>query len=361
MKQKDNETITQYVTRLREAAKRCTFHDSKREIKDQVVFNCISDKLRRECLRKDYDLDKLLEVATAYERAESQAVEIENEGRKVRLDVHKVAKPGKYSNKSRVIEKAKVLKCFSCDEVWPHKGGKKACPAYDHTCKICHQSNHFEKICKNKNKVMFRQLEKNESSEESDDNYVYSIKSFQSVHENKTFTDKEILINSVTTSTSVNLKVHGVYMKFQIDSGAAVNIISEKDFGKLKNVYLKKTKIKLYPYGMEKPLTLLAGYFEAEIESKNKLDYVKFFVVKSGKNVDNLLGVSTASALGVLKVVNSVSNNVKETALKDESGVNINFSSKVVNDVIDVKKTDVTDESVSNILDQYQTCFSWHR
>ena len=56
-----------------------------------------------------------------------------------------------------------------------------------------------------------------------------------------------------------------------------------------------------------------------------------------------------------------MSNDVKETDLKDESGVSINFSSKVINsmhnDVNDVKKTDVTDESVSNIIDQYQSVF----
>ena len=56
MKQDSSESVTQYSTRLKEAAKRCQFHDTDREVKDQIVFTCISDQLRRKALREDYNL-----------------------------------------------------------------------------------------------------------------------------------------------------------------------------------------------------------------------------------------------------------------------------------------------------------------
>ena len=46
MKQSEDESIDKFATRLREAAARCRFHEIEREIKDQIVFHCFSDKLR---------------------------------------------------------------------------------------------------------------------------------------------------------------------------------------------------------------------------------------------------------------------------------------------------------------------------
>ena len=68
--QAEDEPIDTFVTRLREAASRCQFHDTAREIKDQVVQKCTSDRLRRKALREDLSLDNLLKVARAMELAD---------------------------------------------------------------------------------------------------------------------------------------------------------------------------------------------------------------------------------------------------------------------------------------------------
>ena len=51
IKQYENETIDKYVSRLREVAQRCNSHNIDCEIKDQIVFTCLSDKLRRKALK----------------------------------------------------------------------------------------------------------------------------------------------------------------------------------------------------------------------------------------------------------------------------------------------------------------------
>ena len=46
-KQSEGESVSQFVTRLREISGRCDFHDQSREIKDQVLQRGSSDRLRR--------------------------------------------------------------------------------------------------------------------------------------------------------------------------------------------------------------------------------------------------------------------------------------------------------------------------
>ena len=69
MAQEQDEYINKFVTRLREAAKRCDFHDKDSEIKDQIVRKCFSDRLRRKALREDPSLANLLSAARVMETA----------------------------------------------------------------------------------------------------------------------------------------------------------------------------------------------------------------------------------------------------------------------------------------------------
>ena len=93
--QEDGESIDKFVTRQREAA-RCVFHDSDREIKDQIVQKCNSDKLRREALREDPTLDALVKAARAMELSDAQATVMEGEAK-----LNRLKKPGKYSGSGR--------------------------------------------------------------------------------------------------------------------------------------------------------------------------------------------------------------------------------------------------------------------
>ena len=51
------ETIDEFVTRLRKAAKRCEFTDRPLEILLQIVYGCISKRVRRKALSEDMDLE----------------------------------------------------------------------------------------------------------------------------------------------------------------------------------------------------------------------------------------------------------------------------------------------------------------
>ena len=72
-----DETLDNYLIRLRELAKSCDFHDIDREIKAQIVQSCSSTRLRRRALRDDMTLKQLIDAGRAIELSDRQARTIE--------------------------------------------------------------------------------------------------------------------------------------------------------------------------------------------------------------------------------------------------------------------------------------------
>ncbi|CAG2247242.1 unnamed protein product [Mytilus edulis] len=78
MEQKPQETIEQFITRLRQKAIYCNFGNVDEAICDQVIDKCSSKRLRRKLLeRHNVTLQQLRETAQAMEAAEKQATSIE--------------------------------------------------------------------------------------------------------------------------------------------------------------------------------------------------------------------------------------------------------------------------------------------
>ena len=101
--QQEGESIDKFVTRLRESAARCQFHDTSREIKDQIVQKCTSERLRRKALREDPSLEALLRGARAMELSNAQAAIMEDEA-----NMNRIRKPGKYSSQGKADNGANV-------------------------------------------------------------------------------------------------------------------------------------------------------------------------------------------------------------------------------------------------------------
>ena len=62
--QEEGESVDTFVTRLRDQASRCSFHDdacSNGQIRDQFVFGCQSKKIRRKALAENLDLARLIQ------------------------------------------------------------------------------------------------------------------------------------------------------------------------------------------------------------------------------------------------------------------------------------------------------------
>ena len=100
-----------------------------------------------------------------------------------------------------------------------------------------------------------------------------------------------------------HVKINDVTIRTNIDSGASVNIIDNNTFAKVtrqSNIQLMRSKIKFFAYATKTPLDI-RGYFEAAVESGNKITLARFYVLNS--DADCLSSGDTAIDLGILKFI----------------------------------------------------------
>ena len=138
-KQKEGQTLDEYLTELRKLAKHCEFTDIDKEILSQLIQHCRSNQLRRRALREpDKGLEDVIQLGRAMELSDSQAQAME---RHVDQPVNKVslsgpkkfnrsARGGKHYHSSKKPSK----QCWKCGGVFSHK--ETACPARDKKCRV---------------------------------------------------------------------------------------------------------------------------------------------------------------------------------------------------------------------------------
>ncbi len=165
-KQESDGNISAFHTRLRRLAMTCEFADTDREIKTQIVQNCLSHKLRSKALQNpDLTLTQLLDAGKAMEMSKSQAENIEGKqdvNKLSRTNARRPWKPNKdgrhddrKSNNGNSRDRNNApggsRKCRNCGKGYPHPGGKTSCPAYGKSWRGCGKQNHFEAVCRSKN------------------------------------------------------------------------------------------------------------------------------------------------------------------------------------------------------------------
>ena len=277
--QERNETLDQFHTRLRTLAQTCEFHDTDFEIEEQIIIGGTSSKIRKRALRDPgFDLKSMLLEGRRDEQSTFQAKEIESKEKPV-------------AETNRMATK-KVSKCYSCGRAYPHNG---PCLAKGKECNHCGKMNHFSNVCNDKKKQNqkpgrqikgrkkdVRPLKTEESSNSSEEDYVYAVN------------------NKNNTSPAVNVTVLSHAFKIIVDTGATINVIDENTYAKMKETDLRPTNIKAFAYNSPKPVKFL-GKFDAVIETKKRVAIATFYVAK-GTNSGNLLSLSTAQDLGLISL-----------------------------------------------------------
>ena len=342
-KQNQEETLDQFYTRLCQLAQTCEFTDSSAEIKIQLMENCCSSRLRRKALREEITLDELLKYGRSLERSDHQLKAVEevhhrstlvNEIQHLRLDTDR-RRTYNLSNQS----------CYFCGDSYPHKNGRKSCPAVDKTCRNCGKSGHFARVCKSQRQANSKQQRfagrdndgkrnkhlnavnqepgadpVNTSDSDSDSEYAFTLKTEQATDKNRHNTDihnvnKPKLAKDLPMST---VSIGSARMKVLIDSGASVNILSSQDFdtvNKAKRITLRPTKLKLHAFGSKSPVQL-CGKFDTVVETKSKMTVATFYVTK--QNSGSLLSCATSTELGILHLkLNTIQKSVRNKTINN--------------------------------------------
>ena len=342
-KQNQEETLDQFYTRLCQLAQTCEFTDPTAEIKIQLMENCCSSRLRRKALREDITLDALLQYGRSLERSDSQLKAVEDDHNRPVL-VNEMQQLRVNNSRRRVNNPSNQL-CYFCGEGYPHKSGRKSCPAADKTCHKCGKIGHFGRVCKSqpnqKSAFLNRRQDKrrnavnlehepgttNTSDSDSDHEYTFTVKTVQSTkistdisNVNKLNLPKQLPMSTVTIGTE--------RMKVLIDSGASVNILYSQDFDTInqsKHINLRPTKLKIHAFGSKSPVEL-CGKFDSVVETKSKMTVATFYVTKL--NSGSLLSCDTSKELGILHlkldtIKKSAQNNSckKSLVLEQNTGV----------------------------------------
>ena len=191
-------------------------------------------------------------------------------------------------------------KCTACGRNG-HKFGDSKCPARDKECHNCKKQHHFASQCWSKvNNSGNRVNNSNRSTRGKTVNCLETEES--STEEGKgAFACKT---HANFRFDKVVLNVGGVDLDVLVDSGSECNIIGIDTWNRLQSLGIRadirETDIKLFPYTIDKPLSVHAC-FNAKITAGDNSTTADFIII-SDKGQPSLLGLTTARELGVLKI-----------------------------------------------------------
>lgn len=287
-KQERGETLDQFHTRLRSRAQTCEYADVNFEIEQQILVGGLSSKIRKSALKDPkYNLASMLLDGRRDEQSKYQNKDIESN----------TGQSSERHEEANNIEpdKANSRKCYNCGGM--HYPGK--CPAKGKQCLKCNKMNHFAKVCRGntyqKRPTYDRKSRQNsvqpvneskESSESTDEDYLYSVNN--------------------TKSPKVKVTVCKHSFQATIDTGATVNVIDQNTYSNMTGVKLEKTKVKAFAYSAETPVKFI-GKFVSAIETRKRITAATFYVTETLSG-GNLISSTTAQELGLITIhVNKIS------------------------------------------------------
>ena len=260
--QKDAETITQFVTCLRQLAVPCDFGALRDDfIRDQVTDKCRSKSLRTKFLaEKNLTLTKALEMSSAVEASMSRCAQFNETDRAFAVGKQKFKKPSrkhdrKPQEKSSKPKSSKDGKCLRCGQKG-HTGSECKC-SKNIKCFKCGKMGHYTSMCHSE-KVRYAaaDTEKEVKVESSESDYGFC-------------TDRDSKLKSVTVNIS------GQEISMIVDSGASCDIINTETKNKLKSSgvqFMKSSRI-IHPYcsppikaSVQAAVTMIHGSKSVETE-----------------------------------------------------------------------------------------------
>ena len=251
--QQPGETISVFLAELRRLSEHCEFDSTLDQmLRDRLVCGTSDDKIQRRLLAEPkLTLKRALELAIAIETSEKDALDlkcnnsVQSVGKGDSLVNNLPQKPRDVEQKQKSQDTANI-KCSRCDG----QHIPSECRFKDAKCHACGKQGHISRACRSKYKGKQKQRRKqfkhkntwylSEEKEESnyeDTESVYSMFKFQNEH---------------SALYKVTVLINETPVKMEIDTGAALSVISEDTYKQLcsqgKIPSLKSTEVVLRTY-----------------------------------------------------------------------------------------------------------------
>ena len=291
--QESGESFDSFVSHLRLLSLSCNYNAMREEmIRDRIVMGISDARLRRSMLQ-----EPKLTLKTAIERGRAS----ETTTRQLKTmapteEVSAVRKKGKAPSHRTGQTSSWPKNCKYCGR--SHPKDKSKCPAYGKTCTYCSKKNHFESMCmakKNQVKGNPRMKKVNlcDESEDSDSQYEY-------VETVNVDTVNAATMNSYDdTKLFTNMRIQQKTVRFQIDTGATVNVIGKSLVPSKCTIEPTTTKLKVYNN------TTLTAEGKTRIPMKNLKNNRKYSVaciVVNDDKVQPILGLRAAKQMNLITV-----------------------------------------------------------
>jgi len=282
-------SIDEYVTELHNIARDCNFG----EMYDRMVLQALILGVESSRTQRRMFEDQNLTLATALNICRGQEAATRDlrsiDSNKSGLEEVKAVQPRGSFKRPDAGKRESPARCGKCDRSHP----PRSCPAYGKECRKCKKSNHFERCCPFKRGKA--DLKKGETTHQTSE-WNYSTDSDEYSNSIKvTNRDRKLL-------TELNMQAGKAVCKveFQLDTGATCNILSTKDYYRLKCPPLQKTSTKITCYNGTDSNPLGWCYLTTNDENARSLK-LKFLVIDVTHQY-SLLSMSTCLDMGLLSV-----------------------------------------------------------
>lgn len=171
--QEKEESINQYVNRLRRFAASCEFTPSRvheEAIRDRLVLGVIDKQVRKQLIKDSkLTLTTAISLCNAAEQSDIEMAKLEVNQKEAAEAVHFTRKYTKIQDKKTPDGKKTnniLKKCRFCGQA--HQWSKFKCPAFNKTCTNCKKLNHTAEVCRQKQTVHAAEHSSVEYDEEED-------------------------------------------------------------------------------------------------------------------------------------------------------------------------------------------------
>lgn len=266
------ETVTVYIAELRRLAIHCDFGDTlDKTLRDRFVCGLKQEHIQKKLLAEPkLTLERAIQTAVAMETASRDALELQGK----RETVHKltVNKPrnstyGKQKTHKTPFKPVMQGKCYRCGG--DHKA--KTCKHLNTKCRYCDNPGHLEKVCFKKQRDSNGGKVHYVDEETSDDSDEYEHSSYL-LH----FGVNKVSVEPIM----VTPRIEGVEIPMELDTGAAVSIISKANvetYFKKYNLLHTNAKLKTYSGEEIQP----AGKLKVMVELNNQKETLDLLVVNN--------------------------------------------------------------------------------
>ena len=229
MSQKPDETIDQFIVRLRMKADTYDFIDAnaiEEQLREQVIEKCHSNQLSHKLLAKGRTLTlaQLQDTSRTFEDSERSARSMEG-GLASRLTRCRLTVGGAIQlqqSTKRVVHQVNIS--FACGRTG-HIAKDPQCPAKNQKCRKWHMMGHFQIRCKSK-QVKSQKIDR---PQKTDPERVHQIEEGEPYY---AFTVTKISENNC--DSAIDVKVGGINLPMIIDSGASCIILGREQWETLK-------------------------------------------------------------------------------------------------------------------------------